>query len=105
VVLIVALSVREWSLLLARRKPAALRETEPVWLPGYAVAEARPFRWLGVLALGLGLAKELSGEAELERAQRAAASCDCHQAGISSERGKLYLEVTERRYRTVRRCC
>jgi carbon starvation protein len=105
VVLIVGLSVREWGLLLARRKRVTLRETEPVWLPGYAVAEGQPFRWLGLFALGLTLAKELSGEAELERAQRAAASGDCRRGAISAERGKLYLEVTERRYQSVRRCC
>ncbi|MEI6784425.1 MAG: carbon starvation CstA family protein, partial [Verrucomicrobiota bacterium] len=39
---IVALSVREWILLLVRRKPAVLCETEPVWLPDYAVVESRP---------------------------------------------------------------
>ena len=49
------MSVREWILLLSRRKPAVLHETEPVWLPDYAVVEggassvARPapppWRW------------------------------------------------------------
>src|SRR5439155_14816203 len=33
---IAVLSVREWILLLARRKLALLRESEPVWLPDYA---------------------------------------------------------------------
>src|SRR5206468_5135643 len=42
VVLIVAISVREWILLLARRKLAQLRESEPVWLPEFAVAEGKP---------------------------------------------------------------
>lgn len=55
VVLIVGLSIREWVLLLTRRHLAALSETEPVWLPEYAVAEGKPFRWLGFLALGLRL--------------------------------------------------
>src|SRR5207253_11106678 len=33
---IALLSAREWILLLARRKLALLRESEPVWLPDYA---------------------------------------------------------------------
>ena len=33
---IILLSFREWLLLLSRRKPAVLHETEPVWLPDYA---------------------------------------------------------------------
>src|SRR5439155_47659 len=62
VVLIVAISVREWILLLARRKLAQLRESEAVWLPGYAVAEGRPLAVFNLLALALALARELSGE-------------------------------------------
>ena len=74
---IVLLSVREWFLLLARRKPAVLHETEPVWLPDYAVAEGRPLRTVaGTAALALALAKEWSGESHLERArQQAQAVC------------------------------
>ena len=41
VAVIVVLSVREWMLLLGRRKPAVLCETEPVWLPDYAVSEGQ----------------------------------------------------------------
>ncbi len=76
---IVVLSVREWLLLLGRRKPAVLCETEPVWLPDYAVSEARPLRVAGVAALAFALAKELSGEAEMERAGQAATLCECGQ--------------------------
>jgi carbon starvation protein len=68
---IVLLSVREWLLLLARRKLAQLRESEAVWLPEYAVAEARPLHLVSLIALGFALAKELSGEAQLERAAKA----------------------------------
>ena len=71
---IVLVSVREWVLLLARRKLAVLRETEPVWLPDYAVAEAKPLRVASLLALAFALGKELSGEAQMERAQQAASS-------------------------------
>src|SRR5207342_2774944 len=65
---IIVLSLREWILLLARRKLAVLRETDPVWLPDYAVAEARPLHVLGLIGLAFALAKELSGEAQMERA-------------------------------------
>jgi hypothetical protein len=117
---IVCLSVREWILLLSRRKPAVLRETEPVWLPDYAVMEGgRRFSGAaGTAALALALAKELSGEAQLERAQQhqQATLCECghaeHGASVVTSRGqdrktdpRLYVEVTERRFNGVRRCC
>ena len=111
---IVVLSVREWVLLLARKRIAKLHETPPVWLPDYAVAEARPLRFVGLLALGFALAKELSGEAQLERARQAQLSQRAHPghgpaaaaipcAGKTD--GQLYLELTERRYNGVKRCC
>ncbi len=118
---IVVLSVREWVLLLGRRRPATLRETQPVWLADYAVAEGRPSHVLGVLALGIGLARELSGEAQMDRAQQAATACQCGEEGhaergglaVSGRRGpqarkdaqQVYLEVTERAHNGVRRCC
>ena len=68
---IIVLSVREWILLLSRRKPAVLHETESVWLPDYALKEAGPnFRTVaGAAVIAFGLAKELSGESHFERAQ------------------------------------
>ncbi len=113
---IVLLSVREWVLLLARRKAAALCESQPVWLPGYAVAEGRPARVLGLLALGVGLARELSGEAQIDRAQQAAALCQGdlgnreHTAATDQRltrklEKRVYLEMTEHRFKGVRRCC
>ena len=100
---IVCLSVREWILLLARRKPAVLRETEPVWLPDYAVTEGGPKirRCAGAAALALALAKELSGEAQLERAQQQA--CVCETSGGRPE--DLCRQPTEARFNGVRRCC
>ncbi len=83
VIAIVLLSLREWFLLLSRRKPAVLHETEPVWLPDYAVVEGgRKFSGAaGAAALALALAKEWSGESHLERAQQQAqAVCECHRA-------------------------
>ncbi len=99
---IILLSVREWILLLSRRKPAVLHETEPVWLPDYAVAEGRPLHIAGTAALALALAKEWSGESHLERARlQAQAVCTCHPASTQ----QIYVEVTEQRFNGVRRCC
>jgi carbon starvation protein len=126
---ILLLSVREWVLLLGGRKVAMLRETEPVWLPEYAVAESRPFHLAGLAALALALTKELSGEAEMERlaqipneggrASSRALTCDDVWAredarppespGCAAHAAKrnagVYLEVTERRFKGVKQCC
>ena len=113
---IVVLSVREWFLLLGRRKPAVLSETEPVWLPDYAVAESRPLRVAGVAALTFALAKELSGEAEMDRVRQTATLCECEhgKAGCAAEMNasqarqadaRVYLAVMERRFKGVKRCC
>jgi carbon starvation protein len=102
---IVAVSVREWLLLLGRRKPARLKETEPVWLPDYAVAEGRPMNAAGAAAVGFALLKELSGEAQLER-EKASAQCICEaEGGRENDVVKVYLASTERRFTGVRRCC
>jgi carbon starvation protein len=116
---ILVFSVREWILLLSGRKSAQLRETEPVWLPDYAVVEGgRNFgpSAAGAVALALALAKELSSEAALERAQQEVCAGGCaiesaepprtHVSGHERrEAGKLYVEVTEQRFNGVRRCC
>jgi len=108
--IIIALSIREWWLLISRRKPALLRESEPVWLPDYAIKEGSAnFRTIsGTAAIALGLAKELSGEAQLERAQQhQAVICDCSKNECSDTRSaeQLYMKVTEQRFTGVRRCC
>ncbi len=100
--LIVLISVREWLLLLGRKKLAELRESEVMWLPDYAVAEGKPLKVLGLFALAFALAKELSGEAQLEQAQKQVCECVAH-ADKSAE--KIYVETTERRFNGVRRCC
>jgi carbon starvation protein len=91
------LSFREWILLLARRKLAVLRETEPTWLPDYAIAESRPMHVASLLALGLALIKELSGQSHLERAQSNA----CHHQKPT----QVYCDATEQRFNGIRRCC
>ncbi|HXR04275.1 MAG TPA: carbon starvation CstA family protein [Verrucomicrobiae bacterium] len=101
---IILMSVREWILLLSRRKPAVLHETEPVWLPEYALKETGPnfSTTAGAAALALALAKEWSGETRLERAHlQAQAVCTCHPASAQ----QIYVEVTEQRFNGVRRCC
>ena len=111
---IVGLSVREWLLLLARRKLALLKETEPVWLPERALVDGRPLRMAGIVALTFALAKELSGEAPMERAQHFSG---CLSTGATKpanpgpERceGRLpanaYVRMTEHRFNGVTRCC
>jgi carbon starvation protein len=100
---IVCLSMREWILLLSRRKPAILGETQPVWLPDYRLKETGPnLRTVaGAAAIALGLAKELSGESQFERARQQACPCACRQPGDQ----KIFVQVTEAKFNGVRRCC
>jgi carbon starvation protein len=98
VVAIFFISVWEWILLLARKKLAVLRETEPTWLPDYAIAEARPLHAAGLLALSLALLREISGEAKVDRAQQ---HCACEH----KSREKAYLHTAEERYNGINRCC
>jgi carbon starvation protein len=103
VAVIVLISLREWLLLLARKRVADLRETPPVWLPEYAVAENKALNFLSLLALGLALLKELTGESHLERAQKLACACETEHAKTTT--GQIYVETTEQRFKGVRRCC
>jgi len=107
--MVILLSLREWWLLLSRRKPAVLHETAPVWLPDYAVKEGGPSlrTAAGTAALALGLAKELSGEAAIEREQAKSPPCVCEATaspGLGT-REAAYLRATEARFTGVRRCC
>ena len=91
------LSLREWILLLAKRKLAVLRESEPTWLPDYAIADAKPLRVASLLALAFALVKELSGQSHLERAQANACYHD--------KPAQVYCDATEHRFNGIRRCC
>src|SRR6185295_628411 len=114
VVLIVLLSLREWLLLLARQQPATLREEAPVWLPDYALAENNKFGWLSFFTLAFALARELSGEAAVDRAEKVMVAA---QSEIPAKDGTVqcacapgtrqlvYIAETERRYQGVTRCC
>jgi carbon starvation protein len=104
------LSVREWLLLVTRRKAPWLQESEPKWLPDYALAEPKPLRAAGAVALAVALAKELSGEAHLERAQESAKVCESRHAPAArhsdtAEKKNAYVEMTAERFNGVRRCC
>ena len=105
------LSVREWIRILARKRPADLRESEAVWLPDYAVAEGRPLKVLGPFAVALGIARQLTDQAALEREPQAAPVCMCEGAGIQlfpderAGRGEMYARVVERRFNGINRCC
>ena len=105
--IIVLISIREWILLLARRKIVELRETPPVWLPDYAVAACKPLNVFGLFALAFALARELSGEAQLERARHPTTVCEVgpsEHAPAKSD-AQIYLETTEKRFTGVNRCC
>ena len=107
VAMLTVLCLLEWYRLLARRRVADLQESPPVWLPDYAVAEGRPFRWFGIFALFFALVRELSGEAELERTEKAHACAECAKPieSQASERGELYGKLLDERYKSIRRCC
>lgn len=98
--LIVIISVIEWLLLILRVRLAVLREAAPVWLSDAEVARGgNPMHAMGVIALLFALAKELSGEAALERA-KAKQVCEC-----KADEQQLYKTITTRRFNGVNRCC
>jgi carbon starvation protein len=110
--LIALLTAREALLLIARRKLAVLSESAPVWLPDYALVEAKPLHMVGLIALILAMAKEISGEAAIERAHPAhicehleiAPNIPCSTKASSADTAK-YLDATERRFNGINRCC
>jgi len=108
---IVALSVREWLLLLGAKKSPTLSETEPVWLSAEALAPGKPLPVLGMAALGFTLLKEISGEADIDRERMLAQTCVCEspeRADVSAKprgRRNVFLTATERRFTGINRCC
>jgi carbon starvation protein len=102
---IVILSVAEWLRLLAGNRRPALSETAPVWLPAEPHGAARPVSAFGAAALAFTLVKELSGQADLDRAQLAAETCNCEQARTPRGRQNVFLTTTEHRFTGIRRCC
>ena len=110
VIAIVLMSVYEWLSLLAKRRNPQLSETEPVWLPAYAVAEGRPVQWWNIFALGFLLLKELSGEAAVDRAQacipRKVDLLGGSKAMAKEQRAQAYVAAAEKRFDGgPNRCC
>ena len=111
VVLIVLLSAREWILLCARKRVADLRESPPVWLPDYAVAEGQPLRVGALAALTFALLRELSGEAAVERSRDTAVVCLCPDHAnsrvnlLGAEPADAYVAHLQDRYSRINRCC
>jgi len=108
------ISLREWILLLARKKLAVLHETEPTWLPDYALAEAKPLHAASVIALGLALLREISGEAKVDRLQQQCACAETSRVRLNVDEGKpavcmtreqAYVRATEERFSGINRCC
>jgi carbon starvation protein len=111
VVLVVLLSAREWILLCARKRLADLRESPPVWLPDYAVAEGQPLRVGALAALTFALLRELSGEAAVERSRGTAVVCLCPDHAnsrvnlLGAEPADAYVAHLQHRYSRINRCC
>jgi carbon starvation protein len=105
VAMIFAISVNEWLKLIGRKRAADLRETPPSWLPDYAIAEGRPTNVLSYIAILFGLAKELSGEADVNRARAQESQCACTAPHEKKSEAQLYVSTTEARYKSIRRCC
>ena len=106
VLIIVAISVREWVLLVARKRLAQLSEPEPVWLPAYELATEKPARLFGLFALAFALIRELSGQSAFDRAHAAQKAEAEASAGETCEcAGKTYVAFTTRRFNGINRCC
>jgi hypothetical protein len=96
--------VREWILLVARKRRADLHEAEPVWLPAYELAAEKPVHLFSLFVLAFALARELSGEAGVEREQKIVQTCN--NCGSEKEmREQAYVAFTTRRFKGVNRCC
>ena len=116
VTIIAAIGFREWYMLLSRRRATILRESEAVMLPDYAMAEAKAMPVMGVVALGLALAKELFSARRISRARnrrrriaganRSRSICSGDKkAGCAKTPEEIYVEMTEKRFNGVNRCC
>ena len=107
---IIVMSAYEWLMLLSRRRSPKLQESSPVWLPDHAVREgSASLRTVaGTTAIAFGLLKELSGESAIERDREANMACVC-EPDVTTQPPKSeaerYVEMTERRYNGVTRCC
>ena len=62
---------------------------------------------MGVIAIGLSLLREISGEGAIDRAETAACACQTteSQEPTKSIRRNVFLTTTDARYRGINRCC
>ncbi len=94
----------EWYRLIRRERAPDLQESKAVWLPDYALREGSSgLSPMGAAALTVVLLKELTGEAELDRATQNQAQICCENQGAN--RPEIYVKQLETRYSSIRRCC
>lgn len=106
VAVIVYLSVREWQLLLSGRKPADLSETEPVLISlTTASAQREPTHIFGIIAFGLTLLREISGQAAVDRELQRSDVCSCAEKDQPVARRNAFLLTADRRFNGINRCC
>jgi carbon starvation protein len=114
----VAISLTEWLLLLARKRLVVLYESKPVWLPESVRGEGAPANLAGAVLIAVALLRHLSGESELDRnlARTASYAEPARQGGSSlvvhllprsqrERRKAVYLAQTEQRFKHPQRCC
>ena len=93
------------------KRVADLRESPPVWLPEYAVAEGQPLRIGALAALAFALLRELSGEADIDRSRDSAVVCLCpdhanHRVNLMGALpADAYVAHLQHRYSLINRCC
>ena len=122
---LVGVTACEWIRLLRGTRPPTLTETEPVWLPESALRGARSSAAWGAAAIAVGLLREWSGEAAVDRAREMAATCACAPAMLSGGAARTvwidvpevrddverrlrqgaYVSAAEQRFDGVQRCC
>ncbi|MDB6129253.1 MAG: carbon starvation CstA family protein [Verrucomicrobiales bacterium] len=115
VLFLVVLCLREWVLLVARKKASGLRESAPAWLKDYEILESKHLQVTSLIALVIGLTRELTAEGATERALAANTACICCEEGgqirvnlSGSPRetpGSVYAAVLEEKYSKPNRCC
>jgi carbon starvation protein len=115
---IVAISLVEWLLLLARRRMATLYESKPVWLPDSALREGAPATAAAAFLLVVALVRHLCGESQIDRSIATNASyarpvepgsttltVKLLPVSEREQRKEAYLSNEERRFSQPNRCC
>lgn len=100
---VAAICLWEWYRLFTKARAPKLAETDPTWLPDYAVREGNSLAPMGTAALLLFFLKEISGQAEADRALQNQETVCC--AASEKEASQAYATHLEQKYRSIRRCC